>query len=317
MLALIGILIQVKFKSSVPSAMKKQKQSNPPYKIDIVGIGFPKCGTTWTARVIAGHPEVDFSSEKEPNHFMPDGFRAHNPKSFAMLKHVKNPASYLKLFADNQLPKAEFSVYYAYSEQALRAIHAHNPDAKIVMCIRNPVDASYSHYNYYYNSSNNWAMKPQFIDEFNADTVYTERYAFSQYIQRVFDIFPAKNVHIIQQEDIREDARSVARNLYSFLGVDTKFYNDSFDDKIYETKALRFKALNTPVQLCVQILSKLNAQPLLGALYPMWAKIGKKKTKKPPLSQQDRREAYSLFKKDIKKTERLLGRDLSAWKPKA
>ena len=42
---------------------------NDKFKIDFIGIGAPRCATSWVAQCLMEHPQVCFSSKKELNYF--------------------------------------------------------------------------------------------------------------------------------------------------------------------------------------------------------------------------------------------------------
>ncbi len=37
------------------------------FKIDFIGVGAPKCGTTWVAQCLSEHPQICLSKPKEIN----------------------------------------------------------------------------------------------------------------------------------------------------------------------------------------------------------------------------------------------------------
>ncbi len=40
------------------------------FKIDVVGVGFPKCGTSWLSNMMATHPEISMAKAKETFYFI-------------------------------------------------------------------------------------------------------------------------------------------------------------------------------------------------------------------------------------------------------
>src|SRR6266498_2750548 len=92
-------------------------------------VGAPKCGTTALYEYLRRHPHIFMPKLKEPHFFALD------------LGHpmVKTEVHYASLFADStkeHMRVGEASVYYLYSAVALPAIHAFNPDAKIIAMVR-------------------------------------------------------------------------------------------------------------------------------------------------------------------------------------
>ena len=42
------------------------------FKLDIIGIGFPKCGTSWLSSMMDAHPEINMAKVKETFYFIQD-----------------------------------------------------------------------------------------------------------------------------------------------------------------------------------------------------------------------------------------------------
>ena len=91
-------------------------------------VGAPKCGTTAWVEYLSSHPDVFFSTPKEPHHFNTD---------MPNYRWVKDEDSYLRLFEGASSPAiGEASVFYLYSTSAARKISQFNPEAKIIILLR-------------------------------------------------------------------------------------------------------------------------------------------------------------------------------------
>ena len=96
--------------------------------------GFAKCGTTALHEYLSTHPNVHASFPKEPHFFVEDGWRP---------RPARSEAEYLRCFAGASPDARVFldsSVFHINSPQALRKMRAFNPDAKIIVMIRHPVE---------------------------------------------------------------------------------------------------------------------------------------------------------------------------------
>lgn len=95
-------------------------------------VGAPKCGTTSLANWLREHPRVYFSPNKEPHYFSERGRQL-----------VPTKQGYDQLFSDvgpEHIAIGEGSTGYLYSEIALPRIAAEYPEAKFIVCLRNPVE---------------------------------------------------------------------------------------------------------------------------------------------------------------------------------
>ena len=106
-------------------------------------LGFPKCGTTLIRTIFYQHPEIFMSVPEEPGYFDRE-FRFINENQW----QYKNVEEYENIYskADKSKVKAigEGSVYQIYSPKYIEEILDHYPDAKFLVCIRNPIKAAVS-----------------------------------------------------------------------------------------------------------------------------------------------------------------------------
>jgi hypothetical protein len=106
-------------------------------KPDFFIVGAPKSGTTAMYFYLKQHPEIFMPERKELHFFGSDFFAPH---------FVRDLKDYLKFFegADNKKRIGEASPWYLYSKRAAFEIKEFNPDADIIIMLRNPVDMMYS-----------------------------------------------------------------------------------------------------------------------------------------------------------------------------
>jgi hypothetical protein len=96
-------------------------------------IGAPKCGTTSLCSILAEHPEVGFSIPKEPRFFSHDEIYARGFDWY----HGLFPER------DGKQSVGEGSTSYATDSRdtvSAQRIHQHFPDAKLVYCVRHPLE---------------------------------------------------------------------------------------------------------------------------------------------------------------------------------
>ena len=113
-------------------------------------VGAPKCGTTSLHEYLQRHPDVFMPFYKEPHYFGSDleGSRFRQFRG--------QPERYLKLFRDARGEQriGESSPWYLSSRRAAEEIHAYEPQAKIIIMLRNPVDMMYSMWSQFRYSGN-------------------------------------------------------------------------------------------------------------------------------------------------------------------
>ena len=100
-------------------------------------VGAPKCGTTFLYHYLKQHPEIYFPDFKEPHFFGSDLIRKNGAYDLSL-------NNYKSLFNSDKKIIGEASTFYIFSKNAAKEIYDFNPDAKIIIMLRNLVDLAYS-----------------------------------------------------------------------------------------------------------------------------------------------------------------------------
>ena len=105
-------------------------------------VGAPRCGTTSMYAYLRSHPQIFMpETAKEPHYFAPE-------ESLWYGKRIDDLETYLALFtgARDAVRIGEASTHYLASPSAANSIYAFNPQARILIMLRSPVDLLYSLY---------------------------------------------------------------------------------------------------------------------------------------------------------------------------
>jgi hypothetical protein len=301
--------------------------TNSPRKPDFFLVGAPRCATTAMFAFLSQHPQIYMPLRKEVHYFGSDLTRKPGNPWF-----VTEEADYLSLFdaAPESQIVGEASVLYLYSKNAAAEIKAFQPDAKIIIQLRNPIDMMYSYHGQHLLSVQEdiedfeeayrcveerrqlkrmprWCIMPQQL-------LYPDIAKYSEQIERYYEHFGREKVHIMFHDDFRQDASGEFAKLLSFLGVDSDFL-PSFDS-INSHRSVRYRWLQGQTQL-----PSLPVRMLLGLLPDRYAylvlihlaTINSKPAKRSPLRPEFRLQLAKEFKEEVDKLSDLLGRDLSHW----
>lgn len=292
-------------------------------------IGAPKSGTTALASWLAAHPQVCFSSRKEPGYFARD-FPPH-----ADLQAHFDPERYRALFAPAPQHRviAEGSTNYLLSADAVPAILAFNPQARFIVSLRNPLElapALHMQQRYMLNEdqadfADAWRLQTQRAhgERIPADCRqprFLQYAAFArtgEQIERLLSLVPRNAVHIIRFDALRADPGAVYRQTLAFLGLDDDGRSDF--PVVNGAHRRRYPALarlllNPPAPLRAP-LWRLR-KTLRSARIPLVEALRERQRQdmvRAPLSPALRAELASHFADDIRLLERLLGWDLSDW----
>jgi hypothetical protein len=182
-------------------------------------VGAPKAGSTFLYQNLKSHPELYFTKIKELNFFSHSSII--ESKSYYKDYRVKSLEKYLTFYEDAKAQKflTDVSVsYFAYPDVANK-IHAFNPNAKIIISLRNPISRAFSHY--LMDKRMGYASN-SFLDYIKDDAKRTHH--FHQYIgnslyykcvMNYIKVFGEENVLILILEEMDVEMSRV----YKFLGI--------------------------------------------------------------------------------------------------
>ncbi|MCW8933007.1 MAG: sulfotransferase [Gammaproteobacteria bacterium] len=291
-------------------------------------LGAPKCGTTALSEYLREHPNVFISYPKEPSFFASD---------LPGLQYVKTEKDYLNLF--NQQKKyhsiiGEASPSYLYSETAIKEIKQFNPEAYLIIMIRNPINMLqsyhkqllYSLFEDQENLEDAWRLQD---DRSRGKSIpsncreplllqYKKMTSFTAQIKRVLDHFPEKQVKIILFDNFKKSPQSVYDDVLHFLDI-------SCDSR---THFPVINAAKTPRSLWVNKFIHLIPYGLIGfiqknsnsfihkkfvKLHQYINNLNSKKSIKKGISADFRRELEDYFSDEINSLSSLLKIDLKKY----
>ena len=272
-------------------------------------VGAPRSGTTFLYHYLNQISGIFMCPVKEPNYFA----ASINPKR-KLIKPIRSKEKYLKLFenVENETAIGEASPTYLWDPQAPKLIHQQVPDAKIIMILRDPVARSYSHYLMGLGIGNETLPYKEAMQKALAsDNDYSSRIAmagfYSEQVSRYLNLFPRENIKIFIFEEFIKDTKKSVQEVLDFLNVDTtipddvKIVDNTFDLPVggVSKHFIRNKILRAAVRELMPGDSAANLR-----------KIFRKRSKKPPLSNSDKKFVEDIYREDVKKLENILGRNL-------
>jgi hypothetical protein len=184
-----------------------------PRKLNFVGIGFQKCGTSSLADYLKQDSAFALPVKKELHYFCNCEMNDKNNQLEQFLKGC-----------DSEQIIGEVTPCYIRSEVALRNLKKYNSDLKLIICLRNPIDRFVSAY---IHASKIGAIPEQITPEYLIqledlhskyswidEIVSQGRYA--NYIQTVWKYFPKKNTKILFLEEL-ESGKLIPNEIKKFL----------------------------------------------------------------------------------------------------
>ena len=185
---------------------------------DFIGIGAQKSGTTTLYRILDLEERIYLSKPKEIHYF---SLHYENGAEWYE-KHFKNRG-------DNQIA-GEITPYYLYHRDSAKRIHNYNPEIKIIILLRNPIERTISHY---YHAVKRGYEKLGITDALKAEKVrlregssynhqkhsYLSRSLYMVQLERYEALFKKSNILIIKSEDLFNKKDETKMKIFKFLGI--------------------------------------------------------------------------------------------------
>lgn len=275
-------------------------------------IGAPKAGSTSLWEYVRQHPDVFPTKQKEPHYFWT--YKHSLPGKTVTLE------AYQALFEGSGAYKAvgEASPGYLADENAPHEIRKLIPDVNLIAILRDPCARAFS--GFMMHRMRQDEPEERFLGAIAADAGrkaaerinYIENGLYYKQLSRYLSIFPAEQLKVVLNEDLKAKPKEVLQEVFTFLGVDPD------------------ADIDTDVQFTMSGIPKVKAlhwllhgkNPIKRVLYPLLPKrlvkslrLAKNANlKRQFITPEERSALLPAFEADILELERLLGRDLAHWR---
>jgi len=289
-------------------------------------VGAMKGATTSIFESLSAHPEIFVPEVKEPHHFSTDLFQHADPlirwtrHGFANIRRMGGRANYLNLFAAAP-PSARYrvdaSTSYLYSAAAARNIARFQPDAKIIILLRDPVMRAWSEYKMNlaigieastFREALAAEQKLLMRGKQNPYQRYIRAGLYGPQVETYFASFPAKNIFIGVIDHPQKSMDDVVISLSKFLGLQATVPLASAQEHAAKS------SFSIPVN---SFLYFTGLKKLMGLVTPKAVKSHAKSAYYRPdnsmPSSADRAYLAALLEESTQRLERVTGLDLSFW----
>lgn len=281
-------------------------------------VGAPKCGTTSVAAWLTDHPSIYMSDPKEPDYFNDD---------------INTPGkigrdAYLRLFrlaSETYKAVGEASTGYLRSRSAVPRILSSYPEAKFIVCIRNPADMALSWHGEALNSG--WESEKDFEvawrlqDQRRAglavptlcpdpgNLIYRDVCSLGYQLERLLGLVPRERVFVLVLDDLKNLADRRYKELLEFLNVPDDG-RDVFP--VYNAGKRIPRLLAVSSRLVEASKAALGLRFGFGLMTSLRSR--KFARREHQISTEMRVELIETFKPEVEKLESLLGRTFPTWK---
>ncbi|HUI03442.1 MAG TPA: sulfotransferase [Acidimicrobiales bacterium] len=293
-------------------------------------VGAPKCGTTALSRYLTAHPDV-FVANRELNYFSVDlEFRTMKGEAWRI-----TPEAYRAWFAEHPdvRYRGDHSVFYLYSSRAAAEIRAFDPDARILVMLRNPVDQMHSEHSemlFQGDEDERDFATALSLEEARRQgrhvpphcrkvfgLFYRDLARYSDQVERYFAAFGRHRVCVVLHDDLVADVAGAYRRVLEFLDVDPEVAPDFSvvnANKVVRSTALRELLRRTPALARRAGRLVVRDEHDRAALRRRLQAMNTKEQARPAVDPELRRRLEEEFEPEVRRLEALLGRDLPAWR---
>lgn len=196
-------------------------------KVDFIVVGAQKSGTSSLRDYLNLHPDIRMSYTKEPHYF--DGW--------LYSSHPWSRYWYEKDFyqGDHSKKIGEVTPILSYLAEAPQRIKSYNPDIKLIMLLRNPIDRAYSHWNMEIergnehldflsciaNEQERLASSGQKHKMYHS---YVDRGHYAIQVKRLKGLFHDEQLMFIKYEDYVSRQESTIHEVLKFLELSVSAY---------------------------------------------------------------------------------------------
>ncbi|MBW2072027.1 MAG: sulfotransferase domain-containing protein [Deltaproteobacteria bacterium] len=291
--------------------------------VQLMIIGAQKAGTTTLFHYLQRHPGIITHRQREMTFFFNDHELREGYKQ-----------AFRRYFGDQTRTSGVILAKHAlamYSADALRQLYLHNPNTQLVILLRNPIERAYSAY--WYARRRGWETLTTFEAALKAEPrrlatggwrqwrncAYQYNGLYAEHVERVYDVFDKKQVHIYLSEELRSNAEAVCQEIFHALEIDPALAGQTHlflnraaiaRSEAFAQIFARFLSSKHPLKMAVRSLIPDSVSCKLRYLV---LRVNEKGFTPPGMLPETRKQLRTFFYKDNEKLEALLGRNLVQW----
>lgn len=192
-------------------------------KLAFVIAGAQKAGTCTLDAIFRKHPQIRMASRKETHFFDDESHHWEAPDYDKLDTYFPAPEDRLR---------GEATPDTLYWRPAIRRLREYNPDIKLILLLRNPVERTFSHWRKQYSTGRDTMLFSDAIrkgrDRVQSEAEveglqrrfsYVERSLYGAQLAYLLDYFPREQIHCEISEEFFGDQAATLQRIWSFLGI--------------------------------------------------------------------------------------------------
>jgi hypothetical protein len=272
------------------------------FNIDFVGVGPQRTGSTWLDRVLRAHPVLCLPENVKETKFFDQHFS----------KGLDWYAWHYRHCAPSEL-RGEMAPTYFDVPDARRRLHAHNPECKVIVGLRDPAARAFSLYQHHRREGR---VPEGFRAAVRQIPRIVEAGRYAQHVPGWIEAFGREQVLFVLLDDVKRRPAWVLRRVCDFLGVEPMEPPEAAAERVNATTRPHFAWV---ARAAVFLAKKLRGRRL-HRLVEWGKKIGLKSIYTGGVDEQsemapaNRRHLVEAYEADIRYAEQMLERELSGWR---
>ena len=274
-----------------------------------LGIGPPKAASTWLYQLLASHPDVAMSREKELCFFS---------------RHYSRGLGWYEAFfpedEEERMYRAvgEVTPEYLYAgEEAVRRMGAMPSIQKLILIARHPIERAVSAHAHRVRSDNFAGGFEDFIEEFPHEVACGD---YGRHVATYLRHFKRDQLLVLVFERLFKDVEATKRTLARFLGLDAQRFPPEAGYAVVNPGYVpRFQNVFALARSLLHWLKGGRVLPWLrrlGLVKGAGCLLGRQSKEKalPSMRPATRRRLARRYAGEVKRLEALTGLDLAEWK---
>lgn len=275
--------------------------------VELFHLGPPKTATTWLYHCLREHPQI-ITSKRDTIHY----FDIHFAKGYNWYDSQFEKDRFCKNASD----AIRFDPTYSYicCPKSISRIANYNPNAKMVYCLRDPVERAFSHYWHIKKQIGSRAMRfSDIISHYNNYATWMEHGLLAPAMRVLYDHFPKKNILAISYEEQGANPDKIWQLTTALAGIDQNFIPPSLHKKVNVAGA----KTSLPTRISNKILRSIMSEEKIVKLSntsPFIRTLSGKSEYIAGIDKELEAELLSIIEPDIKAMEDISSLDLSHWR---
>jgi sulfotransferase family protein len=295
-------------------------------------VGAPRCGTTFVSKALGRHPRICFSKPKETHFFALAWRKLERPKASGEFLR-----RYFQRLTDDHTTVVEGSPSHLYVPEIAQILTEFDPESRIIVCVRNPVELVYSHHAHTLYTLDEdvsdfaraWQLQearaagrhlPKRCRE-PLSLQYREIGRVGTRIEQLFGAVGRERCHVVVHDDLSADPLKSYRDLLEFLGLEydgrTEFKGRN-ENREFESRFVQQFVMNPPWPFSILavnwVLRGWRRPKIVREVRRRLRVRNTRQATRPAMPEAMRETLRREFRSEVELLEGLLNRDFSSWR---